>query len=115
MLLFSSRTVTSPAWRRAVEDTFAALSAAGFDEDEAVSAYRIFWGFVVGYVHSELRNAESPGLDAYLAALPQEGYPATHAHGRALAEADREAEFRRGFELVLDALERDRKTRHERR
>jgi AcrR family transcriptional regulator len=108
MLLFSSRTVTSPAWRRAVEDTLAALRAGGFDEDEAVSAYRIFWGFVVGYVHSELRNAESPGLDAYLAALPQEEYPATHAHAQALAEADRDSEFRRGVDLVIDALKRDR-------
>jgi AcrR family transcriptional regulator len=108
MLVYSSRTVTSPAWRRAVEDTFAALQGAGFTPEEAVSAYRIIWGFAVGYVHSELRNAVGPGLDAYLAALPIEDYPATHAHGRALAEADRDAEFRRGVELVLDALERDR-------
>lgn len=108
MLLYSSRTVTSPAWRRAVEDTFAALQGADFATDEAVSAYRILWGFAVGYVHSELRNAVGPGLDAYLAALPTEDYPATHAHGRAVAEADRDAEFRRGVELVLDALERDR-------
>jgi AcrR family transcriptional regulator len=108
MLLFSTRTVTSPAWRRAVEDTFAALQGAGFAADEAVSAYRIFWCFVVGYMHLELRNAESPGLDAYLAALPAEDYPATHAHARALAEAERDTEFRRGVELVLDALERDR-------
>ena len=42
------------------------------------------------------------------AALPTEDFPATHAHARALAEADREAEFRRGVELVLDALEGDR-------
>jgi hypothetical protein len=108
MLLYSSRTVTSPAWRRAVEDTFAALGAAGFSTGEAVSAYRIFWGFVGGYVHIELRNAVSPGLDAYMAALPPEEYPATHAHARALAEADRDAEFRRGVELMLEALERDR-------
>jgi TetR/AcrR family tetracycline transcriptional repressor len=107
MLLYSSRTVTTPAWRRAVEDTFAALQRAGFTPDEAVAAYRTFWGFVVGYVHTELRNAESPGLEAYLAALPEDEYPATHAHATALAEADREAEFRRGFELVLDALELD--------
>ena len=108
MLLFSSRTVAAPAWRRAVEDTFAALQGAGFTADDAVSAYRLFWGFVVGYMQSQLRNAESPGLDAYLAALPTEDFPATHAHARALAEADREAEFRRGVELVLDALEGDR-------
>lgn len=107
MLLYSSRTVTTPAWRRAVEDTFAALQRAGFTPDEAVAAYRTFWGFVVGYVHTELRNAESPGLEAYLAALPEDEYPATQAHATALAEADREAEFRRGFELVLDALELD--------
>jgi AcrR family transcriptional regulator len=107
MLLYSSRTVTTPAWRRAVEDTFAALQRAGFTPDEAVAAYRTFWGFVVGYVHTELRNAESPGLEAYLAALPEDEYPATHAHATALAEADRKAEFRRGFELVLDALELD--------
>ena len=107
MLLYSSRTVTTPAWRRAVEDTFAALQRAGFTPDEAVAAYRTFWGFVVGYVHTELRNAESPGLEAYLAALPEDEYPATRAHSTALAEADREAEFLRGFELVLDALELD--------
>jgi AcrR family transcriptional regulator len=107
MLLYSSRTVTTPAWRRAVEDTFSALQQAGFTSDEAVAAYRTFWGFVVGYVHTELRNAESPGLDADLAALSEQEYPATHAHATALAEADRDAEFRRGFELVLDALELD--------
>lgn len=107
MLLYSSRTVITPAWRRAVEETFSALQRAGFTPDEAVAAYRTFWSFVVGYVHTELRNAESPGLDASLAALPEEEYPATHAHATALAEADRDAEFRRGFELVLDALELD--------
>jgi AcrR family transcriptional regulator len=106
MLLYSSRTVTSPAWRRAVEDTFTVLQRAGFTADEAVSTYRTFWGFVVGYVHAELRNADSPGLDAYLAALPEEEFPATHAHATALAEADRDAEFRSGIELVLSALQR---------
>ena len=52
MLLYSSRTVASPAWRRAVEDTFAALQGAGFAAEEAVNAYRIFWCFVVGYMQS---------------------------------------------------------------
>jgi AcrR family transcriptional regulator len=104
MLLFSSRTVTSPAWRRAVEDTFAALERGGFAADAAVNAYRTFWGYVVGYVHSELRNADSPGLDAYLCALPPEEFPATHAHARQLAEADRDAEFERGVELLLDGV-----------
>jgi AcrR family transcriptional regulator len=104
MLLFSGRTVTSPAWRRAVEDTFAALEHGGFSPTAAVNAYRIFWGYVVGYVHSELRNAESPGLDAYLAALPPDDFPATHAHAKELADVDRDAEFQRGVELVLDAI-----------
>jgi AcrR family transcriptional regulator len=107
MLLYSSRTVISPAWRRAVEDTFSVLQRAGFTADEAVGVYRTFWGFVVGYVHAELRNADSPGLDAYLAALPEDEYPATHAHATALAEADRDGEFRRGIDLVLRALERE--------
>jgi AcrR family transcriptional regulator len=106
MLLFSSRTVTSPAWRRAVEDTFAALERGGFSGTEAVNAYRIFWGYVVGYVHSELRNADSPGLDAYPGALPPQDFPATHAHATELAEVDRDAEFRRGVELLLDAIEK---------
>jgi len=104
MLLFSSRTVTSPAWRRAVEDTFAALDRGGFSPAAAVNAYRTFWGYVVGYVHSELRNADSPGLDAYLAALPPDEFPATHAHAIQLAEVDRGAEFERGVELMLDAI-----------
>lgn len=105
MLLFSSRTVTSPAWRRAVEDTFAALERGGFPAPAAVNAYRVFWGYVVGYVHSELRNADSAGLDAYLAALPTDEFPATHAHAKPLAEIDRDAEFRRGVELLLDGIE----------
>lgn len=105
MLLFSSRTVTSPAWRRAVEDTFAALERGGFSPNAAVNAYRVFWGYVVGYVHSELRNADSPGLEAYLAALPPDEFPATHAHAEQLAEVDRGAEFERGVELLLDAIE----------
>jgi AcrR family transcriptional regulator len=110
MLLFSSRTLTAPAWRRAVEDTFRALADGGFDERRAVNAYRIFWGYVVGYVHAELRNADSPGLDAYLAALPAGEYPATHAHAAALAGVDRDDEFRLGVELVLDAVARIRRT-----
>lgn len=104
MLLFSSRTVTSPAWRRAVEDTFAALERGGFSATAAVNAYRVFWGYVVGYVHSELRNADSPGLDAYLAALPPDEFPSTHAHATSLAEVDRNAEFERGVGLLLDGI-----------
>ena len=104
MLLFSSRTVTSPAWRRPVEDTFAALERGGFSPTAAVNAYRTFWGYVVGYVHGELRNADSAGLDAYLSALPPAEFPATHAHAQQLADVDRGAEFERGLELVLDGI-----------
>jgi hypothetical protein len=56
---------------------------------------------VAVYVRDLLRDR----FDAYLAALPPDQFPATHAHAEPLAEVDRDAEFVRGVELLLDAIE----------
>jgi len=111
VLLFSSRTLTIPAWRRAVEDTLAALRSAGFSDEEAVHAYRVFWAYVVGYVLAELRLAESQGVDEYHRHLSPDEYPVTLALTPALRETDRDDEFARGVELVLDAVARFRPPR----
>jgi AcrR family transcriptional regulator len=109
LLLFSSRTLTMPSWRRAVEDTLAALRGGGFTDEQAVHAYRVFWAYVVGYVLAELRLAESQGLDAYHEHLSESEYPATLALSSVLRDTDRDEEFARGVDLVLDAVARFRR------
>ncbi len=108
LLLFSSRTLTMPSWRRAVEDTLAALRSGGFSDEETVHAYRVFWAYVVGYVLAELRMAESGGADDYHRHLPASEYPATLALTSVLRDSDRDEEFARGVELQLDAIARFR-------
>lgn len=108
LLLFSSRTLTMPSWRRAVEDTLAALRLGGFSDEEAVHAYRVFWAYVVGYVLAELRLGESGGVDEYHRQLSASEYPATLALTPVLRDTDRDEEFTRGVELLLDAVARFR-------
>jgi AcrR family transcriptional regulator len=115
LLLFSSRTLTMPSWRRAVEDTLAALRLGGFSDEEAVHAYRVFWAYAVGYVLAELRLAESGGVDEYHKHLPASDYPATLALTPVLRDTDRDQEFARGVELLLDAIARFRHRATERR
>jgi AcrR family transcriptional regulator len=104
--VFANRTLASPAWRRSVEDTLAALREGGFGEEEAVNAYRVFWAYLSGYVFAELRLEEAPELRDYLAQLPQDEFPAMHALGPQLAATDRDREYELGVELLLDAFER---------
>jgi AcrR family transcriptional regulator len=103
--VFANRTLSGPAWRRSVEDTLAALLEGGFGEAEAVNAYRIFWGYLSGYVFAELRLESAPELDQYLAQLPADEFPAMHALGPQLASTDRESEYEIGVDLLLDAFE----------
>jgi TetR/AcrR family tetracycline transcriptional repressor len=103
--VFANRTLASPAWRRSVEDTLAALREGGFGEEEAVNAYRVFWAYLSGYVFAELRLEEAPELRDYLAQLPQDEFPAMHALGPQLAATDRDREYELGVELLLDAFE----------
>ncbi|HEX3266965.1 MAG TPA: TetR/AcrR family transcriptional regulator C-terminal domain-containing protein [Gaiellaceae bacterium] len=109
LLLFSSRTLTMPSWRRAVEDTLAALRSGGFSDQETVHAYRVFWAYIVGYVLAELRLGESDGVDEYHKQLPASDYPATLALTSVLRDTDRDEEFARGVELLLDAIARFRR------
>jgi AcrR family transcriptional regulator len=103
--VFANRTLAGPAWRRSVEDTLAALREGGFGEEEAINAYRIFWGYLSGYVFAELRLESAPELEEYLAQLPPEEFPTMHALGPQLASTDRDREYELGAELLLDALE----------
>jgi TetR/AcrR family transcriptional regulator, tetracycline repressor protein len=102
--LFATHALQAPAWSLAVEDQLRALREAGFPDDEAVHAYRLVATFVTGYALYELRQDASPPLEHFLAQLPPEHYPHTHAVSSALRELDRTAEFELGVQLLLDAV-----------
>src|SRR6266540_1047776 len=69
------------AWARSVETTLAAMRTNGFDDRHAVTAYRVFWSFLVGYVLAEIRASGEQVLERQLARLdpPTPDRPAQRA------------------------------------
>jgi hypothetical protein len=102
--LFATHALQAPAWSLAVEDQLRALREAGFPDEAAVHAYRLVATFVTGYALYELRQDAAPPLEHFLAQLPPEHYPHTHAVSSSLRELDHTAEFELGVQLLLDAI-----------
>jgi TetR/AcrR family tetracycline transcriptional repressor len=80
------------------------LLATGFDDQHAVTAYRVFWSFLVGYVLAEIRASGEQVLERQLARLDPAAYPHTSALAKPLATRARDREFAQGLEAVLAGI-----------
>lgn len=100
---------------RPLEQILALLIDAGFAPEQALHAYRAYFGLLYGHVLNELQEVlvDPEATDALLRLgldrLPPEEFP----HIRALAEAllagyDGHAELDRGLDILLDGLRAER-------
>jgi TetR/AcrR family tetracycline transcriptional repressor len=89
---------------RLPEAGIAILLDAGFEPEEAASAWRALWSYTFGFATS---GADSPrAARSAVAALPEDAYPALAVAGGALAEAlSSDEEFAAGLDRLLDGLE----------
>jgi len=102
--LLATRPLHTPAWARPVETTLAAMRTNGFDDRHAVTAYRVFWSFLVGYVLAEIRASGEQVLERQLARLDPATHPHTSAVAKPLATRARDPEFALGLEAVLAGI-----------
>jgi AcrR family transcriptional regulator len=89
---------------RLPEAGIAILLEAGFEPEEAASAWRALWSYTFGFATS---GADSPRTArAAIAALPEDAYPALAVAGDPLADAlASDDEFAAGLDRLLDGLE----------
>jgi AcrR family transcriptional regulator len=85
------------------EAGIAVLLEAGFEPDEAASAWRALWSYTFGFATF---GADSPrAVKAAIAGLPEEGYTALAVAGDPLAGAlASDDEFASGLDPLLDGL-----------
>lgn len=104
--LFAMRPAVSPVALRHVESGLALLRGAGFDVDDALSAFQIVVAFVVGHTMSTHATpaGDERGTPVYRE-LPGAEFPYVIEASRALAEHDVERELEMGLDVVLDGLE----------
>jgi AcrR family transcriptional regulator len=102
--LLATRPLHTPAWARPVEASLAALRTNGFDDQRAVTAYRVFWSFLVGYVLAEIRASGEQVLDRQFDRLDPAAHPHTSALAKPLATRVRDPEFAQGLEAVLAGI-----------
>ena len=104
---------------RPLEQILALLIVAGFAPDQALHAYRAYFGLLHGHVLNELQEllVDPEATDAMLRLgldrLPPEEFP----HIRSVAEAllagyDGRAELDRGLDILLDGLRAERTQEH---
>ncbi|MBB4932099.1 AcrR family transcriptional regulator [Lipingzhangella halophila] len=94
----------SPSSRRWGETMLGLLTEAGLTGERRVVAFRVILGYVLGAVQVEQFGPLDGTGTAALAGLPVEEFPLlaeTAADARAIPS---EAEFRRGFDIVLRGL-----------
>ncbi|NBM19870.1 TetR family transcriptional regulator [Streptomyces sp. GC420] len=105
--LVLTRQLGSPAALRAVDMVLGLLLEAGFDEDVAVHALRLFTAYATGALLGEARAAgEYHGAsgDGDVRQLAGCGLPAVSRVAPRLADVDHEAEYAFGLERLIDSL-----------
>ena len=121
--LFVTRPLASPLARRplgsvrAIEALLELLIRAGFDEEDALYAYRAFSGFLFGHLLMELHEiVEQPDdpddiVRLGLYRLPAQEFPRLRALARRLPSEHPAAELDQGLAVLLAHLEERRRTR----
>lgn len=113
--LFITRHVVGPGTAKVLERMLAILRRGGFDAAEAVAAYRIVIGFVIGYsVYDVGHRVPEYGRRSrsFFAGLPQEEFPALADSFDALGEPPEPELFTAGLRDLLAGL--TRKAKHAR-
>jgi AcrR family transcriptional regulator len=96
---------------RPLEGILELLIRAGFTSVDALSAYRAFFGFLVGHMLNELQEIiENPDetddlLRLGLYHLPIREFPRLRSLATALASYDGAEELERGLDILLDGVE----------
>lgn len=94
----------------ATEQVLALLRSGGLDRDEATRAFEVLQDYVISFTVADaaaLHESIEPWSQAF-AGLPPGEYP-NLADAADLLYVDREARFRYGLDLLIDALDRRRR------
>ncbi|MUL80428.1 MULTISPECIES: TetR/AcrR family transcriptional regulator [unclassified Mycolicibacterium] len=95
----------SPASLRWGESVLGVLTAAGYDGKQRVYAFRAVLAYIFGSLQIEmLGSLTGPGTQA-LASLPAGDYPLLSQTAALARDIQPDEEFRRGFEILLRALD----------
>ena len=94
----------------ATEQVLALLRSGGLDRAEAARAFEVLQDYLISLTVADaaaVHESADPWRDAF-ADLPADDYP-NQAASNALLYVDREARFRYGLDLLVDALDRRRR------
>jgi AcrR family transcriptional regulator len=115
--LIATRPLVTPLVRRPravlrhAEDILELLCRAGFDGSTAVRVYRRFFGFLLGQLLLELREAvddpgeEEPMLRMGLHRLPRTEFPRLRAIAPTVLDYDARQELHQGLDVLFDSLD----------
>jgi len=93
-----------------LEDFLDLLTRAGFARNDALHAYRLFFGFLHGHVLGELQEGVEDQEEAVdrlrlaLHGLPQPRFPQLRALGTGLSDYDGTTQLRQGVEMMIIGL-----------
>lgn len=112
--LVTVRPLNTPEALRRLDANFEILRQAGFDESTAIVAFHTLAGYTRGFALEEVtgRALGAQPLDAKHVdprSLPADEFPRISELGPLLVDADRDAEFERGLDLILTGLEAERR------
>jgi AcrR family transcriptional regulator len=112
--LVTMRPLNTPEALRRLDANFEILRQAGFDEPTAIVAFRTLASYTRGFALEEVTGravgAQPLGDDRLdPRSLPAEEFPRISELAQQLVDADRDAEFERGIDLILTGLEAERR------
>jgi AcrR family transcriptional regulator len=112
--LVTMRPLNTPEALRRLDANFEILRQAGFDDSTAIVAFRTLAGYTRGFALEEVTGRalgaqpqEAGHVDPR--SLRAEEFPRISELGPLLVDADRDAEFERGLDLILAGLEAERR------
>ncbi|MGI8721168.1 MAG: TetR/AcrR family transcriptional regulator C-terminal domain-containing protein [Geodermatophilaceae bacterium] len=94
-----------------LEDFLELLTRAGYTSNDALHAYRLFFGFLHGHVLGQLQEGVEDHEEAVdqlrlaLHRLPKPEFPQLRALGTELADYDGASQLRRGVEMMIIGLQ----------
>ncbi len=98
------RFTASPAAWHWLEALLRALSGAGFDAEQRVTAVRTLQAYVIGAVQSEYLNSLTGESTAALASMPSDDFPLIVETARSAMAISPDREFAAGLATVLSGL-----------
>ncbi|MGC9961221.1 MAG: TetR/AcrR family transcriptional regulator C-terminal domain-containing protein [Acidimicrobiales bacterium] len=102
-LLLARFAASAAAWHW-LEALLRALSRAGFDAEQRVTAVRTLQAYVIGAVQSEYLNSLAGQSTAALASMPYDDFPLIVETARSAMSVSPDQEFAQGLATVLTGL-----------